>query len=110
LNRLAPWVDKNLRKRWGFKAAARTFHIARTGSDAEVIEQYKGNTPTSIAMQPTKPVPGAPHECCNLFDLSQILAWLAKERRDIQEQMEWREQIPLLLKPLTNRASIPGKG
>lgn len=101
-NRLAPWVDKDLREEWGFKAAARTFHIARSGSDAEVIGQYKGSTPTTIAMQETKRVPGAPQKCCNLFDLGQILAWLAKERRDVQEQLGWREQIPELLKLLYN--------
>ncbi len=102
LSRLAPWVDKDLREGWGFKAAARTFHIARFGFDAEVVGQYKDSTPTTIAMQQTKRVPGAPQECRNLFDLSQILAWLAKERRDVQEQLEWREQIPAILKPLMN--------
>ena len=102
LKRLAPWVNKDLRKGWGFKAAARTYHIARSGSDAKVVGQYKGNTPTGIAMQATKRVPGAPQQCGNLFDLSQILAWLAKERRDVQEQLEWREKIPEIMKPLMN--------
>jgi hypothetical protein len=102
LNRLAPWVDNDLREGWGFKAAARTFHIAQSGSDAEVVGQYKGSTPTTIAMQETKRVPGAPKQCHNLFDLSQILAWLAKERRDVQEQLEWREKIPDLMNPLMN--------
>jgi len=37
-----------------------------------------------------------------LFDLSQILAWLAKERRDLQEQLEWRQTVPELLKPFVN--------
>jgi hypothetical protein len=102
LNRLAPWVDKDLREGWGFKAAARAFHIALSGSDAKVVGQYKDSTPTTIAMQETKRVPGAPQKCHNLFDLSQILAWLAKERRDVQEQMEWREKIPGLMAPLLN--------
>jgi len=44
LDRLVPWVDKDLREEWGFKAAARTFHIARSGSDADVVGQYKGST------------------------------------------------------------------
>ena len=57
LNRLVPWVDKDLREGWGFKAAARTFHIARTGSDAEVVGQYKGSTPTTIAMRDMKRSP-----------------------------------------------------
>jgi hypothetical protein len=102
LNRLAPWVNKDIREKWGFKAAARTYHIARSGSDAEVVGLYKDSTPTTIAMQETKRVPGAPQQCSNLFDLSQILAWLAKERRDVQEQLQWREQISGLLKPLMN--------
>jgi hypothetical protein len=53
-------------------------------------------------MQKTKRVPGAPQECRNLFDLSQILAWLAKDRRDVQEQLEWREKIPDLMVHLRN--------
>lgn len=102
LNRLASWVDKDLREGLGFKAAARTFHIARFGSDAEVVGQYKRSTPTTILMQATKRVPGASQPCRNLFDLSQILAWLAKERRDVHEQLEWRETIPELMAPLMN--------
>jgi hypothetical protein len=97
MERLAPWTDDALRKGWGFKAAARAFHIARTGLDAEIGGQYKGRTPTTIAVRATKPVPGAPKESRTLYDVSQILAWLAKERRDLQEQLEWREQIPDLL-------------
>jgi len=101
-DQIARWVDKELRKEMGFKAAARTFHIACTGCDADVAGKYKDSTPTTIAMKKTKPVRGAPTECRNLFDLSQILAWLAKERRDLQEQLEWREKIPDLMDSLQN--------
>jgi hypothetical protein len=66
----------------------------------EIVGQYKGSTPTTIAVHTLKPVPGAPKESHSLYDVSQILAWLAKERRDIQEQLEWREQIPALLATL----------
>lgn len=100
-NSLISWVNENLKKEWGFKAAARAFCIARTGFDGEILGQYKGNQPTTILMKKTKHVPGSPKKCDNLFDVSQILAWLAKERRDVQEQLQWREQIPELLKPLS---------
>lgn len=100
LSRLKLWVEKELRAAWGFKAATRTFHIARSGTDVDIVGQYKNNSPTSIAVRETKRVPGAPARCCNLFDVSQILAWLAKERTDVQEQMEWRERIPELMHPL----------
>ncbi len=87
---------------WDFKAATRAFHIARTGYDAEIVGQYKDQTPSTIKTIPTRRVPGSPRESRSLFDLSQILAWLAKERRHVQEQLEWREQIPEILKPLLN--------
>ena len=99
---LAAWMERDLRKLWGFKAAARAFHIARTGSDVDVLGPYKDNTPLSIPVRLAGPVPGAPEQTRNLYDVSQILAWLAKERRDIQEQLDWREQIPDLLEPLMN--------
>ncbi len=100
MDRLVPWIEKKVRKGWGFKAATRIYHIARTGWDVEIVGQYKDNAPTTIPVRETKRVPGAPNQCGNLFDVSQILAWLAKERRDVQEQFEWREEIPELLKSL----------
>jgi hypothetical protein len=99
---LTSWVEKELRKDWGFKAAARVFHISQTGHDVEIDGPYKNNTPTTIPVRKTVRVPGAPKRSKNLYDVSQILAWLAKERRDVQEQLEWRERIPELLEPLWN--------
>jgi hypothetical protein len=100
LDRLAPWADKDLRKGWGFKAATRAFNIAQSGFDVKIVGQFKNTTPTTIQVLNTKYVPGVQPQCRNLFDVSQILAWLAKERCDLQEQLEWREQIPKLMKSL----------
>ena len=99
---ITQWVEEDLRKGWGFKAAARTYHISRTGHDANILGPYKDNTPVTIPVQKTTRVPGAPQVSKNLYDLSQILAWLAKERRDLQEQLAWREKITELLEPLMN--------
>ncbi len=101
-DRINPWIESAVFKTWGFKAATRVFNIARSGSDIEIIGTYKGYTPTSIPVRATQKVPGSEHGCQTLYDVSQILAWLAKERRDFQEQLEWREQIPKLMKPLLN--------
>jgi len=100
LDQLAPWAENALLKHWGFKAATRAYHIARIGSDVKINGQFKDNTPTTIAVHVTEKVPGAPEKARNLYDVSQILAWLAKERRDLQEQTEWREQIPELMAAL----------
>ncbi len=99
-DRLIPWINKELKNKWGFKAAARLYNISCTGHDAEIIGPYKDNTPVSIPVRTTIKVPGAPPECQSLYDVSQTLAWLAKERRDVQEQLNWREGIQCLLEPL----------
>jgi hypothetical protein len=97
---LVPWINKELKNKWGFKAAARLYHICRTGHDAEIVGQYKKHTPVTIPVSLAGVVPGAPAESRNLYDVSQSLAWLAKERRDLQEQLAWREGIQDLLTPL----------
>ena len=99
---IVKWVEEDVRGQWGFKAATRAFHISRTGYDVDIVGQYKDQEPTTIETKRTHCVPGSPVPSQNLFDISQILAWLAKERRDVQEQLEWREQIPEILKPLMN--------
>ncbi|MGD0745855.1 MAG: DUF932 domain-containing protein, partial [Verrucomicrobiota bacterium] len=98
--KMAAWVEKDLKDKWGFKAATRFYHIARQGSDVEIVGKYEGASPTTILTRQTRYVPGCPLISENLFDVSQVLAWLAKERRDVQEQLEWREEIPALLEPL----------
>jgi len=103
---LAPWIEDELKHAWGFKAATRTLHIAKTGHDVEIAGPYKGEKPTTIRVRKGKRVPGSPPTCRNLYDLSQVLAWLAKERRDLQEQLEWREKIPDLMKGLLNKARV----
>jgi hypothetical protein len=100
IHQLATWADDTVRKAWGFKAAARAYHIARCGKDVEIIGAYQGALPSRISVRETVRVPGQPKCCDNKFHVSQVLAWLAKERRDMQEQLERRHEIPALLRPL----------
>ena len=95
------WIEKDLRGVWGFKAATRAFHIAKSGFDVDLVGQFRDQSPTTIHVRRVKTVPGAPMGSTNLFDLSQVLAWLANQRRDVQEQLQWREQIPALLAKLS---------
>jgi len=99
------WLSSDVRKAWGLKAATRVHHIATTGCDGVIEGSYKGKTPATLEMTPTVPVPGSEEGARNLYDLAQILAWLAKERRDVQEQIEWREMIPGLIGRLVRRIS-----
>jgi hypothetical protein len=66
----------------------------------EIVGPYKDNTPDTIPVRMAQKIPGAPSECRNLYDVSQSLAWLAKERRDVQERLAWREGTHDLITPL----------
>jgi hypothetical protein len=99
---LPPWINETVYKAWGFKAATRAYHIAHTGCDAEIVGTYKDMRPTTIAVKKTKKIPGTPEQAQNAYDISQILAWLAKERNDVEERLTWRQQIPELMKVLLN--------
>lgn len=97
---LQNWADHDLRKAWGFRAATRVLHISRTGHDVEIIGPYKDKSPSTIPVRKGQKIPGAPAVSVSLFDISQNLAWLARDRRDVQEQLEWKQSIPQLMKVL----------
>jgi hypothetical protein len=94
------WTDNYLVKKWGVKAAVRTWHITRSGLDVEIADPFEKGTPTEKTVIQGNRVPGAILPGDNVYAVSQSLSWLAKERRDVQEQLEWKQQIPELLAPL----------
>ena len=98
--KLRKWTDDFLAKKWGVKAAVRTWHITKTGMDAEIADPFEKGKATEKSVVLGNKVPGAVLPGDNLYALSQSLSWLAKERRDIQQQFEWKQQIPELLEPL----------
>jgi hypothetical protein len=101
-NHLNEWLKDNVQKEWGFKAATRLYHITQSGYDVDIAGSYINKTPFDISTVIKNRVPGCPKKIDNLFDLSQALAWLAKDRKDVQEQLSWVGQIPGLLKLLQN--------
>jgi hypothetical protein len=100
---LEQWTNKNLAKRWGVKAAARTWHITRSGFDVTLADPFEKGLPTEKSVNIEKKVPGAILPGNTIYAVAQSLAWLAKERRDIQEQLQMKREIHDLLKPLLGR-------
>jgi hypothetical protein len=49
-------------------------------------------------------VAGSPEEARSAYDACQILAWIAKDRREVQERVDWMLQIPGLMQVLLSRA------
>jgi hypothetical protein len=71
-----------------------------TGHDVKLSDPFEKGKPTEKTVEPTAEVPGAVIPVDSVYAVSQALSWLAKERWDVQEQLEWKQQIPDLVKPL----------
>lgn len=95
-------VNGPLVKAWGAYNAARLYHICRTGHDGildkSVGKVRKGMEPTEYPLVSSIQVPGSPKMARNKFDVLQALAWLAKERKTIQDQWERMTNIFDLIK------------
>jgi len=98
--KLAKWTNTHLAKRWGVKAAARTWHITRSGHDVSFVDPFEKGLPTEKSVRIGKEVPGAVFPGDTVYAVAQSLAWLAKERRDVQEQLQLKQQIHGLVRPL----------
>ena len=97
------WVDGFLAKKWGVKAAARTWHITQTGHDVVLDKPFEKGAPTEKSVCVGDKVPGTILPGDTAYAVAQTLAWLAKERRDLQEQLEWKQQILGLMQPLLEK-------
>ncbi len=105
-DKLAKWTENVLAKKWGAKAATRAWHITRGGRDVTFADPFEQAPPTRKSVIFGEQVPGSILPGDNVFAISQALAWLAKERRDLQEQLDWQKQIPDLIRPLLGRAAV----
>jgi len=73
LSDMRAYIQATLWKCWGFKAAIRFFHIAHGGEDVEIAGQYKGSTPTTVAVYRTKPVPAHPKKLATATTCARFL-------------------------------------
>lgn len=79
--------------------------IARTGWDAELKGDLKNKRPSEVATEKTIEVPGIAPPVTNAFGVSQALTWVAGQRTELQEDLEWRSQVPELMDLLLKRSS-----
>ena len=109
------WLDMVVSKRWNINAAARVYHIAKTGYDGKFVNRSKQSNKKKISFndlilesQSSDPIHGTFAPVRNAYDISQVLSWIAGQRGTIQQQLEWMMDIPGLMdallkteKPLT---------
>lgn len=101
---LARWIDGPLGDAWGPVAAGRVYHIVRTGQDGTPRGPAARVRPHERRFESTGPVPGARANSRTLFDITQAMSWLASHRRNFQERLTWRAQIPALVDRLRKAA------
>jgi hypothetical protein len=98
---LVAWADGPLAATWGALAASRVYHITRTGLDGVPEDRFQRVRPHDRAFgEPVVRVPGAPERSQTLFDVVQVLSWIASNRATMQQRLSWREQIPGLVQHL----------
>ena len=99
-DQLVAWVDGSVRRMWGRNAAARVFHIAMTGWDAEAAFSVEKVVPSRRTMQATDPVPGAPAFVETTYDALLALAWVARDVRDSNERFDRIAETTVLMRAL----------
>lgn len=103
---LTEWADEDVFEKWGLKGAVRVLEISRTGWDAEPKGDLKNKRPSEVATEKTIEVPGIDPPVANAFGASQALTWVAGQRTELQEDLEWRSQVPELMGLLLKRSPL----
>ena len=78
--------------------------ISRTGWDAEPKGDLRNKRPSEVATERTTEVPGIDSPVATAFGASQALTWVAGQRTELQEDLEWRSQVPELMELLLKKS------
>lgn len=100
---LVDWVDEDVRECWGPKAAVRVLGIVRHGFDVEPLGSVRDTRPSQVRTKNLNRVPGVEAPVGQLFGVSQALSWMAGQRLEMAEDLEWRSQVPELIHKLAAR-------
>lgn len=108
-DQLVAWVDGSVRRMWGRQAAARIFHIAMTGWDADPAFSVERVSPSRRTMQATNPVPEAPAFVETAYDALLALGWIARDVPDTGERFDRIVETALLMRSLLRAGTKPQK-
>ena len=97
---IGTWSNGTVTKRWGVKAAARVFHICKSGNDIK-IEPFARGSASEKPVKCLKRVPGSPVPAGTKYDVAQALSFVATRRNDAEERVKWQSAIPSLLNHLS---------
>ena len=96
-NALVSWIDEQVCALWGMKAAVKVLGIATHGWDVDPVGAVTNRKPSEIRTTRIRVVPGVDAPVGNLFGVSQVLSWVASQRREVSDGLEWRSQVQDLI-------------
>lgn len=105
------WIEKHVSETWSIHAAARVYHIAKTGLDGKFTNKTKKKKNVKYSDLTLDPktrteVLGAFAPVRNAYDISQVLSWIASRQNTLQKQLKWMADIPNLMRLLLTAETI----
>lgn len=96
----ANWVDGPVADSWGPLAAARVHGISTTGFDGKPVRPLRPGPPHTWVLTRGGPVPGTDASRRDGYEIAQVLAWVAAQRDNVAQRLQWRGQIRTLMSHL----------
>jgi Domain of unknown function (DUF932) len=97
INQIQLWVDDAVAKKWGIKAAARIFHICKSGRDIEFSDPFALGKASEKPVRYLDPVPGSVMGATTKYDVLQALSFVASHRNNAEERLTWQADVSALL-------------
>ncbi|MCY4508675.1 MAG: DUF932 domain-containing protein [Acidobacteria bacterium] len=104
---VAPWVDGAVTDRWGKTAAARVFHICRSGHDVELVDFTPRAAASKKLVRSGTPVAGSPSPARTRYDVLQALSFVATKKNDADDRLARQADVPALLQELPSAGPAP---
>ncbi len=87
------WIKCMVRSTWGLKAATRAYHITTRGVDVEIEKMLRRTRASLMPIKDSLCVIGSMPSSLNVFAIIQAMTWLAGDRAELQEQLDWKSQV-----------------
>jgi len=69
------------------------------------VGDIRDRRPSQVETRELDPVPGIDIPVTKIFGVSQVLSWVAGQRAEMSEDLEWRSQVPELIATLLNHTN-----
>lgn len=100
---LGAWANGPLASKWGKKAASRIYWICSEGRDSKITDPFAEGRATEKPILLLGNVPGSPNPARNIYDVSQAMAWVSTNTKNLKRREEMQFETPKLLNQLLRK-------